>query len=403
MPFNTFASSLADLDRCATAPDLTEVLIEPMLLARQGRLGEKDAQELAIAARSKGLRPVLVWDALMPQRKLEAVGDRLQSWDFSAFAAVRVNDLGAAAWVQEHHPNLPLQLIAETGNHNLSALQGWCELLGDSLERLILSIELPEAQLVRYCKELPVPCEVLGAGPILLFYSPRSLLADPLQVEEDSVHIAATIAFEDNPDRPFPTLETPHGTLMFLDKDQFIGDRLESLWKAGLAMVRIDLRSFSQQPDAAPNIDTICQQLLSDPATLRQQWHRPTRAPFFNANRTTALIPRMKTRRLDPWRNRAIAEVIAGEGGSYVVFRVLRPFHLTPDTQILLPTGDRLPFPPDCNLRTLQGVPTMQGEADQLLLTDWIKKTVTGSLLLEGDGDRFDVGLPGRVGLGGVG
>ncbi|MBE9099013.1 U32 family peptidase [filamentous cyanobacterium LEGE 07170] len=385
MPFNTFISSIADLDRCTAAPDLTEVLIEPMLLARQGRVGEKAAQELAIAARARGLRPVLVWDALMPQQAMEAVGERLRTWDFAAFAAVRVNDLGAAAWMQEHHPTLPLHLIAETGNHNLSALQGWCELLGHTLERLILSIELPEAQLVQYCQALPVPCEVLGAGPILLFYSPRSLLADPLHAEdEDATHIAATIAFEDHPDRPFPTVETPHGTLMFLDKDQFIGDRLESLWKAGLAMVRIDLRPFSPAPDAAPNIDRICQQLLSAPATLRQQWHRPTRAPFFNANRTTALIPRMKTRRLDPWRNQAIAEVIAGEGGSYVVFRVLRPFHLTPDTQILLPTGDRLPFPANCNLRTLQGVPTSQGEADQLLLTDWIKKAVTGSLLLAG-------------------
>lgn len=385
MPFNTFVSSIADLERCIAAPDLTEVLIEPMLLARQGRLGEKAAQDLAIAARTRGLRPVLVWDALMPQRAMEAVGDRLQQWDISAFAAVRVNDLGAAAWVQTHHPNLPLQLIAETGNHNLLALQGWCALLGDTLERLILSIELPEARLIQYCQALPVPCEVLGAGSILLFYSPRSLLADPLQTDaEDTDPIAATIAFEENPDRPFPTVETPHGTLMFFDKDQFIGDRLESLWEAGLAMVRIDLRSYTPQPDAAPTIDTVCQQLLQDPAALRQQWPRPTRAPFFNANRTTALIPRMKTRRLDPWRGQAIAEVIAGEGGSHVVFRVLRPFRLTPETQILLPTGDRLPFPPDCNLRTLQGIPTSQGEADQLLLTDWIKKTVTGSLLLAG-------------------
>ncbi|MEO1208356.1 MAG: U32 family peptidase [Cyanobacteria bacterium J06638_20] len=385
MPFNTFVSSIADLERCIAAPDLAEVLIEPMLLARRGRLGEKAAQDLAIAARAKGLRPVLVWDALMPQRAMEAVGERLQQWDISAFAAVRVNDLGAAAWVQRYHPNLPLQLIAETGNHNLLALQGWCTLLGDALERLILSIELPEAQLIQYCQALPVPCEVLGAGPILLFYSPRSLLTNPLQTDtEDTAHIAATIAFEEKPNRPFPTVETPHGTLMFFDKDQFIGDRLESLWEAGLDMVRIDLRSYAPQPDAAPNIDTVCQQLLQDPATLRQQWPRPTRAPFFNANRTTALIPRMKTRRLDPWRGQAIAEVIAGEGGSHVVFRVLRSFRLTPETQILLPTGDRLPFPEDCNLRTLQGVPTSQGEADQLLLTDWIKKTVTGSLLLAG-------------------
>ncbi|MBD1913491.1 MULTISPECIES: U32 family peptidase [unclassified Leptolyngbya] len=384
MQFNTFAASNADLERSVAAPNLKEVLIEPQLLARQGTLSETDSQALAQDAQQRGLRPVLVWDALMPERMWKAVGDRLKTWDLSAFAAIRVNDLGAAAWVQEHAPHMPLHLIVETGNHNLSALQGWCELLGSSLERLVLSIELPEDTLAHYCRTLPVACEVLGAGPILLFYSPRSLLTNPLHAEEDAPYLATTVAFEESPDRPFPTLETAHGTLMFLDKDQFILDRLTTLQEAGMHTIRLDLRSLQPSGDAALHVDQICQQLVTDPAALRQHWPRPTRAPFFNANRTTALIPRMKTRRLDPWRPQALAEAIASEKNKFLVFRVLHPFPFSTSLKLISPTGDPLPLPD--HFRTLDGQALETAQADQLLIADWVKRGVPGSLLVASDG-----------------
>lgn len=411
MLFNTFVTSLADLDRCVAAPQVAEVLIEPALLARQGWLSADAAQTLAIAARKRGLRPVLVWDALMPEHRMEQVGDRLQTWDLSAFAALRIADLGAAGWAQQHAPHLPLQLLAEAGNHNLAALQGWCALWGSNLERVILSIELPEDKLVQYCQALPVACEVLGAGPILLFYSPRPLLsphlsvagdadADAMETDERSL-VRTTVAFEDTRDRPFPSLETPHGTLMFFDKDQFILDRLTPLNAAGLHTLRLDLRPLDRttpapvaaQPsfdkdqwmDAAPAIDQICQQILQDPASVRSQWPRPTRAPFFQANRTTALIPRMKTRWLDPWRPHALAEVIAGEKDNYLVFRTLRPFDFGGDYTLLLPTKEVVAFPPSCHPRSLTGAPTTATQPDQLILTHWIKKVVPGSLLLPPD------------------
>jgi len=413
MLFNTFVTSLADLDRCVAAPQVAEVLIEPALLARQGWLSADAAQTLAIAARQRGLRPVLVWDALMPEQRMEQVGDRLQTWDLSPFAALRIADLGAAGWAQQHAPHLPLQLIAEAGNHNLAALQGWCALLGSSLERVILSIELPEDKLMQYCQTLPVACEVLGAGPILLFYSPRPLLSAHLPLaddvdadvdkdsDEDSTEtdesrlVRTTVAFEDTRDRPFPSLETPHGTLMFFDKDQFILDRLTPLKTAGLHTLRLDLRPLdltaapaqfaAQAGDAAPAIDRLCQQILQDPASIRPQWPRPTRAPFFQANRTTALIPRMKTRWLDPWRPHALAEVIASEKDNYLVFRTLRSFSFGGDYTLLLPTKEVVAFPQSCNPRSLTGAPQAETLPDQLILTHWIKKVVPGSLLLPPD------------------
>jgi len=383
MQFNTFVSSTADLTRCVEAPNLTEVLIEPSLLAREGQLSDEAAQTLAVQAQQQGLRPVLVWDILMPERVLQTIGDRLKSWNLQQFAAIRVCDLGAAGWLALHAPEIPLQLIVETGNHNLEALQGWCAIFGSALERLILSIELPEDKLIEYCQILPVACEILGVGQILLFYSPRSLLSAHFgNADEETSAIKAFAAFDDAPNRHLRTVETVHGTFLFLDKDQFILDRLDALKAAGLHTVRLDLRHLGDRHNAAPNVDQICQQVLANPVALRQSWPHETRAPFFKANRTTSLFPRLKSKRFETWRDQCLAEVIASEKGKYVVFYTTQTFAIATAKRLLLPTGEMMDLPVEVLFRSVAGEPLETVETEQLLVTDWVKKTVPGTLLL---------------------
>ncbi|MFB2897507.1 U32 family peptidase [Aerosakkonemataceae cyanobacterium BLCC-F50] len=385
MQFNTFISSISDLERCVNAPNLQEVLLEPMLLARQGKLTENQVKTLAEEALKRGLRSVLVWDILMPERVMNDVCERLKSWDFSQFAAIRVCDPGVAYWLKIHFPKMPIQLIVETGNHNLESLLGWCEIFGESLERLILSIELPEEKLIEYCQKLPVACELLGVGQILLFYSPRSLLAEPFAAEDDlnsTLYLEATAAFEDAPNRHFPTLETIHGTFMFLDKDQFILDKLEGLESAGLHTVRLDLRHLEKNGDVAVDIDHICRQILEDTATLRLNWFRETRAPFFKANRTTALFPRMKSKVADYRNQNCLAEVLTGESGKYVVFQTFRSFDISQIQKMIMPTGEEIKIPPEIVFRNLNGEQLETFTSDQILVTNWIKKAVPGTLLL---------------------
>lgn len=383
MQFNTYVSSTSDLERCVQAPQLQEVLLEPTLLARQGRLSAIATQDLAGAAQGLGLRPVLVWDALMPEQTLQSVVTALQEWDLSLFAAIRVSDLGAAHWVVQQLPQMPLQLVVEAGNHNLEALLGWCEYFSPSLERLVLSIELPEVKLVEYCQALPVSCEVLGAGSILLFYSPRSLLAPHLEGDaEDSSYLQTNITYEDAPNRLFPTVESQHGTFMFLDKDQFILDRLTGLESAGCYTVRIDLRHLSDIGEAACNIDQICQQALSASEVLRSQWPKETRAPFFKANRTTTFFPRLRSKLTGQRQETCLAESIAGEGKQYVVFQSLRPFTIADIHCIKLPTGETVSLPENWIVRDLEGNVVDILENQQLFRTDWVKKVVAGSLLM---------------------
>ena len=382
MQFNTFVSSVQDIEQCVNAPNLQEVLLEPALTARLGKLSDNRVHSLASAAVQRGLRPVLVWDVLMPERIMISVCDRLSQWDLSRFGAIRIADPGAAYWLKTHFPQIQLQFIVETGNHNLEALRGWCDMFSGSLERLVLSIELPEEKLVEYCQTLPVACELLGVGQILLFYSPRSLLAEHLLPHPDSpLHLEASAAFAETPNRHFPTLETVHGTFMFLDKDQFILDKLDALRAAGLHTVRLDLRHLSQEDNVAVDIERICHQILTDPVTLRVTWPRETRAPFFKANRTTALFPLMKSK--SKYRNdTCLAEVLTGEGGKYVVFYTLRSFDVSLIKSMLLPTGEEIALPLGVAFRNLNGELLHAFESEQILVTDWIKKATPGSLLL---------------------
>ncbi|MEM7030628.1 MAG: U32 family peptidase [Chloroflexota bacterium] len=388
MKLNTFVSSIADIEQCVVCPQVGEVLIEPDLLARQGQLSYQDALSLADLARERGLRPVLVWDILMPEQVRAEICTQLSAWDLERFAAIRVCDIGAAWWIKTHQPNLPIQLMVETGNHNLSALAGWCDLFAPQLERLSLSIELPEEKLIQICQELPVPCELLAVGQILLFYSPRSLLATPFSATEEedqfvdeAPFIQAFATADQASVKHFPTLETKHGTFMFLDKDQFILDRFEALAEAGLHTLRLDLRHISKEGQSASPLIDIVQAMQTDPTTLRKSWPRKTRAPFFKANKTTAQFSRMKSPLHMLRDDSCLAEVVAGKKKKYVVLQTLRAFSTDEIEQLVLPTGEIVPITDPRSYRNLSGDTVEIMDEGQLMLTDWIKGACSGALL----------------------
>ncbi len=378
----TYATSSDDLARCAALASVHEVLLEPAWLAREGRLPQDRVETLAQEACSLGLRSVLVWDILMPERVLEQLVPELEKVNWSVFDAVRVNDVGAAQWLLSQLPEMPLQWNVETGNHNLDGLQLWCELLAPSLERLVLSIELPEEKLIEYCQVLPVPCELLGAGRILLFYSPRSLLARHLSRQDESLHrYEAVVASEHSNFKPMPTLETQHGTFLFLDKDQFVLDRLERVLEAGLHTVRLDLRHLSEPGHAASGLQDIVSQTHSQPVQLRKSWPRPTRATFFKANNTTGQFSKMKAKHHAFRDEASLAEILTSDKPDYLVIRALRDFQVSEAQQLMVPSGDVAPLSSSLQVKTLQGEPVEEATQGQILVSNWVKMACTGALL----------------------
>jgi len=379
----SFAHSLEDLAACQAAPGVSEVLLEPALLARQGRLEQQAAEELARAARELGLRAVLSWDTLLVQDEFETVTQALADWDLQCFDAVRVRDLGAAMWMRDSYPQLPLQLIADTGSHNFQSLLGLCEAFAPGLERLTLSCELTEAETSDFCRRLPVPCEVLGAGRILLFYSPRPLLSanfDPAE-EEELPWIEVSSQSEESGSRPFPTLETQHGTMMFYNRDLFQLDRLDGLRAAGLCSVRIDMRHFGSQTTATEGLVALCEAMASDAGNLSDLWPNRALAPVFKANKTTAQFKRLKSPLHQMRDERCLAQVMAGQRERFLAYQVLRDFDVEEVGQVVLPTGDFLAVP-KLSFRDLEGQPVTRCETGQVVTTQWLRRVCAASLLI---------------------
>lgn len=378
MYLTTFVSSVSDIDNIAQTEEVTEVLLEPRELAFEGRISLEQVMELAAKARERNLAPVLVWDILMSEAITKDVFEIVSKIDLASFSAVRVRDIGAAQFLFENYPSVALQLSVEADNHNLDGLRGWCEYFGDRLKRLILSIELPEEKLIEYCQTLPVPCEVLGAGRIQLFYSPRALLSKHFESKTDWIEVTGSA--EDSGRRPFPILETIHGTMMFLDKDQFILDKLAGLEQAGCEAIRIDLKHLSSDGSSAEGILELCQQFRAKDPTIRKTWPRKTLAPFFKTNKTTARFSKLKSP-LHVMRDEScLAQIVYGEKGKYVVFYTLRSFQVKQADAIVLSTGEQLEVE-QLSFTSTDGELLSEVEANTIVVTPWIKKASNGALL----------------------
>ena len=134
MKLTTYARSLHDI---GLLKDLGygEVILEPKSLSRFGKLSFEDFVSLSKRARELQLRVVMEWDILMTEDVFTNKENELEA--LLPYAdALRVQDPGALNWAIEN-TKLPLQFIAENGNHNLKALEGWIELSLGRLERLV--------------------------------------------------------------------------------------------------------------------------------------------------------------------------------------------------------------------------------------------------------------------------
>lgn len=381
MQFSTFVSSTADIDACARTSSVREVLIEPEALAREGRLTVTQSVELAEYARSKNLSPVLVWDILMTEEEFDVCSKTVSSLSTNTFDAIRVQCMGAARFLKEQRSSTPIHLIAETANCNLPTLQLWTRILGTQLTRIILSIQLPGEKIAEYVQALPVPCEVLGAGRILLFYSRRNLLEKNFKALDDSWRevLAET---DRSGNRPYPVIDNAHGTFMYLDKDQYIFHKITDLNDAQPAFLRIDLRHLSEFPESAHDIERIASSAVEQPEALRTSWPRPTIAPFFKSNLTTKQFKRLKSEVQLNRDDTCVAEVVGAERENHCVMRAMQAFTLPATFNIMDPSGAVVPCE-FASVKRLNGTETTTVAEDEVVITPWFKRVSPGALLVQ--------------------
>jgi putative protease len=273
---------------------VNEVIVSVKELGRFSETTLKELEEMILIKRKhSSLKLILEWDALNQENKFKKTIEVLNKIPLIEFQAIRLQDPGAIYYVKENYPWLKIQLILETGNHNLVGIKRWQNFLGAQLERIIVSNELSKEYLELYASSINTPIEVLIFGRILLFYSPRSLIA-PLEkknIEKSFIEVVGTS--EESPHSGFPIIENQHGTFMFNVKDLSLLENIEELKQIGINDFRIDLR-FDNHFLELNNIIS----KIKNNTDYKASGPRPYVKGFYNVNKTDVIFVKLKNKRI---------------------------------------------------------------------------------------------------------
>ena len=339
MKLTTFAQSLNDLNLIKDQ-GLDEVILGHQDFSRFGKLKSEEFVVFSKRAKELGLKVIFEWDILMTENTFMRLKQDILAF-LDKFDSLRVQDPGALEWGFQN-TNKPLQFIAENGNHNLLGLEGWIDHVQGRMERIALSIELPKNKIEEYARTLKVPCELLGLGRILLFYTPRLLLT-PLSEDKFSFHeeISAVGESEESPHKGFPILENRHGTFMFHIKDFCLVDYAQELKSLGLSYFRVDLRfsDFSQLKDVKQLSAVYNEEAFGE---FKQKYPQDLMRGFYLVNKTDVLFPKLKNHRLQNRDGDYLGEVIEAEKASHLAIFVKnsKGLHKDDNLKIVHPKGE---------------------------------------------------------------
>jgi len=316
----TYVNSIDQLEKCNES-GLKQVILEHKVVSRFGKLNTSEFIAISTRARELDISIALEWDVLMTESEFSLKSDVIiELKDY--FQSVRVQDAGAINFAVTKLDK-KIQLILESANHNLVAVENWVSFVGEKLERIVLSIELEKSVLKEYCEKLDHPVEFLGLGRILLFYTPRNLLSTLLPQDDEKrtksmtsgKFLEATGESEESPHKGFPLIENSHGTFMFHIKRLFLLEHISEMNDFGVDTVRIDMRF-----DNVFEIDKIKE--LSTSTEIAKVYK--TNYPFdvikgyFNINKTDVLFKKLKNTRIQRKDSSYIGEVIEIVKGEYM-------------------------------------------------------------------------------------
>ena len=354
-----------------------EVIVEFRSFSRLGTLSLEEGQEVARAAKSKGMKVFFQWDLLMTETEMQQqTGEILALLESGDFCALRVQDVGALQWALEK-TDLPLHWIAETGNGNYAALRGWACHIGARLERLVLSIEIPKESLKLYASKLNVSLEILGLGPILLFYTPRHLLGKFGDAAQQDLRASADC--DENVHKGLQVLSNTHGTFLFHQKHHGTLPYSKELEQMGLTHVRLAPKT--------QELEQMALGLLRDPTESRQQEfkrHYPTglMRGFYHRNKSHVLFAKLKNEDLEQHRQQALGEVIGVEKKGLLGIQLKSGKKLEKGKKYILytPEGKKISF----EMSVLKDIELGHKDClDQdLALCGYVKGALPGALIL---------------------
>ncbi len=347
MKLVTSINNLEELSRLKLE-NISEVILKTAKLSRFGKLNKANFRSIAEICKNKKIKVVLDWDALVVEQDFSSFIDYFNSIPVDLYDAIRVQDPGVTHYVLEHS-NKKIQLVLETGNHNLIGIEKWISALAGRCERVVLSIELPKIKLSEYIAKLSVPVEILGLGRILLFYTPRSLLSpinEDKKVSSNTNFLEAVGASEESPHKGFPLLENQHGTFMFLPKDFCLLDHLSDLKEIKLQYLRLDLDFVENKIEVLENVCAIMN-AEGNIDLLKTAYNRDWIRGFYHQNKSDVLFKKLKNQNVQRKDSKYVGEVIDFVRGEYTIIDVKKESNIkVSDTlKFIAPEGDEIIVP----------------------------------------------------------
>lgn len=285
--------------------------------------GETDFEELIVMVQSIREKDSLShlfldFDLLTTEANFESSAGMLSKISLRLFDAVRVRDLGLANHITSLLKH-PVHLICESGVRNLNAVKVVQGAIGPLLQRMVLPYELTGETLRTWGSELGCEMEILGVGPLRLFYSKRKLLS-PLIPAPLPCHAQCSTSFIRNRDL-FDVIENTFGTLIYFSKDMSLLPYWQEISQMGIGGFRID-RYFNRGPEFIEvlmhYLQTFNSEALKD---LREKWKRPWIHGFYKANQTGRNYESEQERRQTEPHEISVGEILEASKGNYLVAR----------------------------------------------------------------------------------
>tara|TARA_Y100001970_G_C14147131_1_gene810518 strand:+ start:112 stop:1272 length:1161 start_codon:yes stop_codon:yes gene_type:complete len=380
MKFNTFIENHSQLNKIKKT-SIREVILEHKSLSRYGKNGTKLLISLAEESLSSKISPLLQWDILSTENSFQKSINVINQLPLKIFHAVRVQDIGAAQWIKKEHPKIPIQLILETGNHNLTGMHRLSEYFGKQLKRIILSAELPKSKIIEYSRSLSIDCELLCVGRILLFYSPRKLLSKYRILNNSNDFLEENIFSENQPQKKFPAIENQHGTFMFFNRDLFLLDFLPELKNSGLSFLRIDLRHMNRSSKWIKKLDDIIKNFNKNKIDeLKSLWPARITHGFFRANRTDLAIKRIKNPFLQNHSENLVGYVLESVKEQHIILIARKTFKCGELLTAITPEGRKCIIFTD-NIKTSNGIPVDEIQPEKLYQVPHVKYVTAQTLI----------------------
>jgi U32 family peptidase len=361
MHFTAYVSTQAQL---AWAEDLgcAEVLIPLNGFSREEGFDLKDCPALLAESQQRGLEPILMADRLVEQAGFEALLARMLELPFKS---IRVSDCGLAQRLLAQ--SRKVQLSLESGHANFEALQAWVSLM-PQLDRVVLNHQIPRRNLLPLLPKLKLETELLGLGPIAMYYTPRKLLSiQGCGSKESLIH-----SDEMGPGQ-YRLAESEAGTVMHYDKWLCLLPHREELQQAGLSHLRLDLRFVQAQ-----ELEALKTALQDVNFSLRKAWERPLLHGFYGENKSDSIFSKLVGRRPD--MERSVLGEVMDRVASRLLVLLQKNCALGDWVGAQHGRGDWLKWDLD-ELWTPQGEPLLAAKAGQLVLMKRPKNLAVGTYL----------------------